>query len=155
MFPYQFKVKARVKRIDTLFYIVQRIWSRKRPMKKIHSCRSGDFLWTQRWHGSSDESNGQILCHNFPYDIYSVKGSCGPKADVCLQFNFAAKAVQQPYNEYAMATRPITPANVKERYVSVCTDFLMWISLMLTSRVFCLSFLLEFSQNPGVFKKNI
>ena len=115
---FNFNVKIRVASIAfcTLTYIVQRVWSRNRAMKEeIHSCRSGDFLWTQRWHGSNDDSNGQILCHNFPYDIYSVKGSCGPKADVCLQFNFAAKAVQQPYNEYAMATRAITPANVKER----------------------------------------
>ena len=74
--------------------------------------QQGDFLWKQAWESDGSQSP---LCHNFPYDIYSVKGSCGPKADVCLQFNFAAKAVQQSYNEYAMATRPITPGNVKER----------------------------------------
>ena len=58
--------------------------------------QSGDFMWQQRWDqspgGRKDESQKSgkhsILCHNFPYDIYSVKGSCGPSADVCVQFNF-------------------------------------------------------------------
>ena len=72
--------------------------------------QTGDFLWTQRWN-----QNKQILCHNFPYDIYSVKGSCGPKADVCVQFNFASKLTEQPYNEYVMGTKLITPSNVQER----------------------------------------
>ena len=43
--------------------------------------QSGDFLWQQRWDSSG---KGTILCHNFPYDIYSVKGSCGPHAQVQL-----------------------------------------------------------------------
>ena len=67
--------------------------------------QSGDFMWQQRWDtspgggGGTDEGaysentvrkpgKHSILCHNFPYDIYSVKGSCGPSADVCVQFNF-------------------------------------------------------------------
>ena len=59
--------------------------------------QSGDFMWQQKWDqspgGGTDESRRKsgkhsILCHNFPYDIYSVKGSCGPSADVCVQFNF-------------------------------------------------------------------
>ena len=41
--------------------------------------QSGDFLWQQRWDSSG---KGTILCHNFPYDIYSIKGSCGPHAQV-------------------------------------------------------------------------
>ena len=43
--------------------------------------QSGDFMWQQRWDSSG---KGSILCHNFPYDIYSVKGSCGPHAQVIL-----------------------------------------------------------------------
>ena len=59
--------------------------------------QSGDFMWQQKWDqsigGGNDDSRRKpgkhsILCHNFPYDIYSVKGSCGPSADVCVQFNF-------------------------------------------------------------------
>ena len=50
--------------------------------------QSGDFIWRQPWDPLASDSG--ILCHNFPYDIYSVKGSCGPHADTCLQFNFAS-----------------------------------------------------------------
>ena len=61
--------------------------------------QSGDFMWQQKWDqspggGGTDKEASRkagkhsILCHNFPYDIYSVKGSCGPSADVCVQFNF-------------------------------------------------------------------
>ena len=39
-----------------------------------------------------------ILCHNFPYDIYSIKGSCGPHAQTCLEFNF--RRVHGDFNEY-------------------------------------------------------
>ena len=49
--------------------------------------QSGDFIWRQAWDSTAQDG---ILCHNFPYDIYSVKGSCGPHADTCLQFNFAS-----------------------------------------------------------------
>jgi alpha-mannosidase len=47
--------------------------------------QTGDFLWQQRWDNSG---KGTILCHNFPYDIYSVKGSCGPHAQVTTYENF-------------------------------------------------------------------
>jgi len=76
--------------------------------------KMGEFMWTQRWSKSKEDAG--ILCQNFPYDIYSIKGSCGPKQDVCVQYNFASKVGgQQSYNEYAQATRLITASNVAER----------------------------------------
>ena len=80
--------------------------------------QSGDFIWTQRWSrdpkvylGSLRElkfndlltkfrlfQRTSILCHNFPYDIYSIKGSCGPHAQTCLEFNF--RRVSGDFNEY-------------------------------------------------------
>ena len=58
--------------------------------------QQGDFLWSQAWDASRASS---ILCHNFPYDIYSVKGSCGPHPTTCLEFNY--KHLPGEYNEYA------------------------------------------------------
>lgn len=56
---------------------------------------------------------GSILCHNFPYDIYSIKGSCGPYAQTCVQYNFAVNP--GTYSEYASRNIPINPANLRER----------------------------------------
>ena len=72
--------------------------------------QSGDFVWRQPWDLSGKDA---ILCHNFPYDIYSIKGSCGPQAQTCLQYNFANKPGQ--YSEYSGRTIPITKANIQER----------------------------------------
>jgi alpha-mannosidase len=52
--------------------------------------QSGDFMWQQRWDSSG---KGSILCHNFPYDIYSVKGSCGPHAQVILFITFLTQSL--------------------------------------------------------------
>jgi alpha-mannosidase len=52
--------------------------------------QSGDFMWQQRWDSSG---KGSILCHNFPYDIYSVKGSCGPHAQVILSITFLTQSL--------------------------------------------------------------
>ena len=57
--------------------------------------QQGDFLWRQNWDAAGSKD---ILCHNFPYDIYSIKGSCGPHAQTCLEFNY--KKISGEYNEY-------------------------------------------------------
>jgi len=72
--------------------------------------QNGDFLWKQRW--EKDGSNAP-LCHNFPYDIYSIKHGCGPNPQTCLGFDF--RHVDGEYNEFTMHYTPINSANVKER----------------------------------------
>ena len=47
--------------------------------------QNGDFLWKQSWENDGSEAP---LCHNFPYDIYSIKHSCGPDPTTCLGFDF-------------------------------------------------------------------
>ncbi len=54
--------------------------------------QQGDFLWQQQWDQSGRHS---ILCHNFPYDIYSIKGSCGPHPQTCLEFNYRRVQVRR------------------------------------------------------------
>jgi len=73
--------------------------------------QSGDFMWRQVWDPAGKDTG--ILCHNFPYDIYSIKGSCGPQSQTCLQYNFAL--VPGQYTEYVGRTIPITKANIQER----------------------------------------
>ena len=43
----------------------------------------------------------------------SIKGSCGPQSQTCLQYNFAL--VPGQYTEYVGRTIPITKANIQER----------------------------------------
>ena len=72
--------------------------------------QSGDFMWRQVWDSKGKDA---ILCHNFPYDIYSIKGSCGPQAQTCLQFNFAVQPGS--YSEYSGRTVPVTKSNIQDR----------------------------------------
>ena len=52
-----------------------------------------DFYWKLPWETSSRES---ILCHNFPYDIYTTKHSCGPDPKTCLGYDF--RNIRGEYN---------------------------------------------------------
>lgn len=45
----------------------------------------GDFLWRQNW---DPDGHTDLLTHNQPFDIYSIKHSCGPHPQVCLNFDF-------------------------------------------------------------------
>ena len=47
--------------------------------------QSGDFMWRQVWDDSGD---CDVLTHNRPYDIYSIKHSCGPHPQTCINFDF-------------------------------------------------------------------
>ena len=88
--------------------VIMRIHYAWKEWFAIH--QQGDFLWRQAW---DKKGRHDILCHNFPYDIYSIKGSCGPHPQTCLEFNF--KRVSGEYSEYSARYTPINAANVKER----------------------------------------
>jgi len=72
--------------------------------------QAGEFLWKQPW---EKDGSGAPLCHNFPYDIYSIKHSCGPSPQTCLGFDF--RHVKGEYNEFSAAYTPIDAANLKTR----------------------------------------
>jgi len=72
--------------------------------------QQGDFLWKQSW--EADGSNAP-LCHNFPYDIYSIKHSCGPHPQTCLGFDF--RHVAGEYNEFSLHYTPIDQGNLQTR----------------------------------------
>lgn len=70
----------------------------------------GDFLWRQNW-----DSQGftDMLVHNQPFDIYSIKHSCGPHPQVCLNFDF--RKIPGEYTEYSVRAVPIDEHNVKQK----------------------------------------
>lgn len=70
----------------------------------------GDFMWRQVWDSSGEYD---ILCHNRPYDIYSIKHSCGPHPQICLGYDF--RKVPGEYTEYTIKSVPIDDHNVKKK----------------------------------------
>ena len=69
-----------------------------------------EFYWKMAW-DTKDEAS--ILCHNFPFDIYSTKHSCGPDPKTCLAFDF--RSVPGEYTEYSLNAVPITKNNVQTK----------------------------------------
>lgn len=88
--------------------IIQRIhyawkqWLAERQM--------GDFVWRQNW---DQDGHTDILTHNQPFDIYSIKHSCGPHPQVCLNFDF--RKIAGEYTEYSIKAVPIDDVNVKQK----------------------------------------
>ncbi|XP_050504122.1 alpha-mannosidase 2 [Diabrotica virgifera virgifera] len=89
--------------------VIQRIhyaWKQWLAMKQY-----GDFRWIPNW--TPADPYGSILTHNQPFDIYSIKHSCGPHPYICLNFDF--RKVQGEYTEYSLKAQAITDKNVKEK----------------------------------------
>lgn len=71
---------------------------------------AGDFLWRQGW---DTEGHHDFLVHNQPFDIYSIKHSCGPHPQVCLNFDF--RKIAGEYTEYSLRAVAIDVENVKQK----------------------------------------
>lgn len=81
--------------------------------------QNGDFVWVPFWKLLSDRSEQQriskhgLLTHNMPFDIYSIKHSCGPHPFICLNFDF--RKIPGEYTEYSIKAQFITDENVEEK----------------------------------------
>jgi len=80
--------------------------------------RMGDFLWRQPW---DTDGHTDMLTHNQPFDIYSIKHSCGPHTQVCLNFDF--RKISGEYTEYSIRTVPITDKNKKQKAEMLLQQF--------------------------------
>lgn len=68
-------------------------------------------MWTPYWSGNGiNNVDRTILTHNMPFDIYSIKHSCGPHPFICLNFDF--RKVAGEYTEYSIKAQFITEENV-------------------------------------------
>ncbi|XP_055623115.1 alpha-mannosidase 2 [Toxorhynchites rutilus septentrionalis] len=77
--------------------------------------RYGDFMWTPYWKTSSTPRDPKhtMLTHNMPFDIYSIKHSCGPHPFICLNFDF--RKIPGEYTEYSIKAQFITPENIESK----------------------------------------
>lgn len=73
--------------------------------------RFGDFKWIPAW--SPTDPTASILTHNQPFDIYSIKHSCGPHPYICLNFDF--RKIPGEYTEYSLKAQPITDKNIQQK----------------------------------------
>lgn len=69
-----------------------------------------------------------MLTHNMPFDIYSIKHSCGPHPSICLNFDF--RKIPGEYTEYSIKAQFITEENIEskadlllEQYAKAATLF--------------------------------
>lgn len=77
--------------------------------------QKGDFEWSTFWKSSqaSESSKNSLLTHNMPFDIYSIKHSCGPHPYTCLNFDF--RKIPGEYTEYSVKAQFITDENIAEK----------------------------------------
>lgn len=70
----------------------------------------GDFLWRQNW-----DSTGytDMLVHNQPFDIYSIKHSCGPHPQVCTYYDF--RKIPGEFTEHSLRAVSIDQQNIKQK----------------------------------------
>lgn len=72
--------------------------------------QAGDFIWRQIW---DEKGIGDFLVHNQPFDIYSIKHSCGPHPQICLNFDF--RKISGEYTEYSLRAVSIDSENVRQK----------------------------------------
>lgn len=95
--------------------VIQRIhyaWKQWLAQKQF-----GDFMWTPNWQTRTNPSQvsqrASLLTHNQPFDIYSIKHSCGPHPYICLNFDF--RKIPGEYTDYSIKAQNINEKNIKQK----------------------------------------
>ncbi|XP_022250816.1 alpha-mannosidase 2-like [Limulus polyphemus] len=72
-----------------------------------------EFWWKQNFDSLSQNQSlgGDILCHMSPFDLYSIKHTCGPDHGVCLMFDFR----KLPGEVSETRAEEITKENIQEK----------------------------------------
>lgn len=95
--------------------IIQRIhyaWKQWLAQQQIE-----EFIWIPGW--KTDKSS--LVVHNQPFDIYSIKSSCGPHPAVCLSFDF--RRIPGEYSEYTDKFEEITEQNVERKSKTLIEEY--------------------------------
>lgn len=72
-----------------------------------------EFVWKQISASplADLKNTGDVLCHMAPFDLYSIKHTCGPDTNICLQFDF--RKIIGEYSESRASE--IHEKNIQER----------------------------------------
>lgn len=95
--------------------VIQRIhyaWKQWLAQKQF-----GDFMWVPNWQSRHNPNHisqkTSLLTHNQPFDIYSIKHSCGPHPYICLNFDF--RKIPGEYTDYSIKAQNINDKNIKQK----------------------------------------
>lgn len=95
--------------------VIQRIhyaWKQWLAQKQF-----GDFMWVPNWQSRPNPNHisqkTSLLTHNQPFDIYSIKHSCGPHPYICLNFDF--RKIPGEYTDYSIKAQNINDKNIKQK----------------------------------------
>lgn len=101
-----------------------------------------------------------MLTHNMPFDIYSIKHSCGPHPFICLNFDF--RKIPGEYTEYSIKAQFITEENIQskadllmEQYTRTASLFPHNVALIPVGDDFRYNHEKEFNQQYENYKKLI
>lgn len=84
--------------------------------------RYGDFYWVPQWKSHpTSPGHGEILTHNQPFDIYSIKHSCGPHPYICLHFDF--RKIVGEYTEHSAKAVEIDSANIDRKCKTLVGEY--------------------------------
>lgn len=121
--------------------------------------QAGDFLWKPHWDSPSSKEH-TMLTHNMPFDIYSIKHSCGPHPFVCLNFDF--RKIPGEYTEYSIKAQFINDDNIQaksdllmEQYTRTASLFPHNVALIPVGDDFRYNHEKEFNQQYENYKKLI
>lgn len=96
--------------------IIQRIhyaWKQWLAERQIE-----EFYWVPGWSPSNKPS---LIVHNQPFDIYSIKSTCGPHPSVCLSFDF--REIPGEYTEYTAKHEEITEQNLHAKSKTLMEEY--------------------------------
>lgn len=62
-----------------------------------------------------------MIVHNLPFDIYSIKSTCGPHPSVCLSFDF--RKIPGEYSEYTAKHEEITDLNLESKSKTLIEEY--------------------------------
>ncbi|XP_050683104.1 alpha-mannosidase 2 isoform X2 [Leptidea sinapis] len=76
-----------------------------------------EFLWMPTF----DSETPTLLVHNQPFDIYSIKSTCGPHPAICISFDF--RKIPGEYSEYTAKHEVITENNLQSKSKTLMEEY--------------------------------